>query len=241
MHTWASQLDRQIILIECCADVPTYRLINDMKRQRNNIVNQFVNLEARVAEGEEEEDDNDDNDMVHGTFIDVIVHIPAHGFILDAFIEDQPVVDDHYVPSKRFSNTDEDSTERGWAGPVIARLQKRYVQNRDRHSPVPLETPPADVSKPEVGKWVRVQTGSYKGDVGYVESTDSPGVRLLLVPRILPPQPTQKRKHSPPRPTPKLFDPIAIKRVYRSESTAASPPVTRRISIHSTTACSNTD
>ena len=186
-----------------------------MKRQRN-IVNRFVDLEARVAD-EAEEEEEEDNDDIHGTFTDVIVHIPAHEFITEAFIEDQPVVDAHYVPPRRFSNTDEDSTERGWAGPVIARLQERYAQPRGRHSPAPLETPPADISIPEVGKWVRVQMGSYKGDVGYVESTDSSGVRLLLVPRILPPQPTQKRKRSPPRPTPKLFDPIAIKRVYRSE------------------------
>ena len=39
---------RQIILSECCADGPTYRLLNDMKRQRN-IVNRFVDLEARVV------------------------------------------------------------------------------------------------------------------------------------------------------------------------------------------------
>ena len=66
-----------------------------------------------MADEAEEEEEEDNNDTVHGTFTDVIVHIPAHGFITDAFIKDQPVVDAHYVPPRRFSNMDEDSTERG--------------------------------------------------------------------------------------------------------------------------------
>ena len=118
---------------------------------------------------------------------------------------------------------DEDLNDGGWVGPTIARLQERYVQPRDRHSPAPLETPFATVSLPEVGKWVQVRKGSYKGDVGYVKSTDSSRVHLLLVPRMLPPQPTylsQKRKPPPPRPTPKLFDAFAIKQVYGTEPTS---------------------
>ena len=98
---------------------------------------------------------------------------------------------------------DKDLNDGGWAGPIIARLQERYVQPRDRHSPVTLEMPFATVSLPEVGKWVQVQKGSYKGDVGYMKSTDSSGVHLLLVPRMLPPQPTylsQKKKRLPPGP-----------------------------------------
>ena len=118
---------------------------------------------------------------------------------------------------------DKDLNDGGWVGPTIARLQQRYVQPRDRHLPAPLETPFATVSLPEVGKWVQVRKGSYKGDVGYVKSTDSLGVHLLLVPRMLPPQPTylsQKRKPPPPRPTPKLFDTFAIKQVNGTEPTS---------------------
>jgi hypothetical protein len=39
-------------------------------------------------------------------------------------------------------------------------------------------------SPPEVGKWVQVRRGIYKGDVGYVTSTKSGGVQLLLIPRL---------------------------------------------------------
>ena len=56
-----------------------------MKRQRN-IVNRFVDLEARVADEAEEEEEEDNDNMVHGMFTDVIVHIPAHEFITEAFI-----------------------------------------------------------------------------------------------------------------------------------------------------------
>jgi hypothetical protein len=49
----------------------------------------------------------------------------------------------------------------------------------------------------DVGKWVRVRRGTYKGDVGYVLASKSWGVRLLLVPRLPPPNlasSTSKRK-----------------------------------------------
>jgi hypothetical protein len=54
---------------------------------------------------------------------------------------------------------------------------------------------------PKVGKWVEVQKGIYKGDAGYVDSVDTWGVQLLLIPR-LPPKPSyvlpskRKRAHA---------------------------------------------
>ena len=54
-----------------------------------------------------------------------------------------------------------------------------------------------------MGKWVQVLKGTYKGDVGYVLSTASLGLELLLVPRIsLPDHLGSKRKRS----TMALFD-----------------------------------
>ena len=55
----------------------------------------------------------------------------------------------------------------------------------------------------QVGEWVQVLKGTYKGDVGYVLSTARLGLELLLVPRLpLPDQLGSKRKRS----TMALFD-----------------------------------
>jgi hypothetical protein len=63
---------------------------------------------------------------------------------------------------------------------------------------------PTSTELPQVGKWVQVLKGTYKGDVGYVLSTASWGLELLLVPRLsLPDQLGSKRKRSP---TMALFD-----------------------------------
>ena len=57
-----------------------------------------------------------------------------------------------------------------------------------------------------MGEWVQVLKGTYKGDVGYVLSTTSLGLELLLVPRLsLPDQLGSKRK----RFTVALFDDAA--------------------------------
>jgi hypothetical protein len=39
---------------------------------------------------------------------------------------------------------------------------------------------------PELGKWVQVRKGIYKGDVGYVLSVAASEVHLLLIPRLAP-------------------------------------------------------
>ena len=73
------------------------------------------------------------------------------------------------------------------------------------------------VSPLEVGKWVQVRKGIYKGDVAYVTSTiGSGGVRLLLVPRLSQPQSsTGNFSHS--RSAPTLFDCEAAKKLYNIE------------------------
>ncbi len=72
----------------------------------------------------------------------------------------------------------------------------------------------------DVGKWVRVRKGIYKGDVGYVLSAESWGVRLLLVPRFPPPQSTSgsclKRKRSHLRSAPALFNQESIGKHYNT-------------------------
>jgi hypothetical protein len=61
----------------------------------------------------------------------------------------------------------------------------------------------------EVGKWVQVRKGIYKGDVGYVTSTESGTVRLLIIPRLSQPQDSKKNSRS----TPTLFDCETVKQL----------------------------
>jgi hypothetical protein len=70
-----------------------------------------------------------------------------------------------------------------------------------------------NASPVEIGKWVQIRKGIYKGDLGYVTSTESGDVQLLLIPRLLQPQ-TSKQNLSHSRPAPTLFDYEAVKRLY---------------------------
>jgi hypothetical protein len=72
-------------------------------------------------------------------------------------------------------------------------------------------------SPPEVGKWVRVRKGVYKGDVGCVTSTRSGGVELLLVPRLSQRQASRGNPFQSPCSAPTLFDCEAVKRLYDIE------------------------
>jgi hypothetical protein len=68
-----------------------------------------------------------------------------------------------------------------------------------------------------VGNWVRVHKGTYRGDVGYVVAVELRRVPLLLVPCLLPPHLASlglKRKCSAPTPEPALFNPNAIPHIY---------------------------
>jgi hypothetical protein len=67
---------------------------------------------------------------------------------------------------------------------------------------------------PQVGKWVQVLRGIYKGDVGYVLSTRMSKVQLLLIPRLAPPNLSHlKRKRSTTFPA-ALFDYATVTQDY---------------------------
>lgn len=68
-------------------------------------------------------------------------------------------------------------------------------------------------SSPKVGEWVQVRKGIYKGDVGYIKSTESGGVELLLIPRLS--QPQVSGSHFCSAPT--LLECEAVKRLYNIE------------------------
>lgn len=72
------------------------------------------------------------------------------------------------------------------------------------------------VSPPEVGKWVQVRKGIYKGDLGYATSTKGGEVQLLLIPRLSQPRTSRGNpSHSCFAPT--LFDYGAVKQLYSIE------------------------
>lgn len=69
-----------------------------------------------------------------------------------------------------------------------------------------------------VGQWVRVLKGKYKGDLGHVKKLlPWGGVRLLIVPRLPPPDRSSIKKGKRPRSTTpplSLFDPLFIKKTF---------------------------
>jgi len=69
----------------------------------------------------------------------------------------------------------------------------------------------------DVGRWVQVRKGTYKGDIGYVIASESWGVHLLLVPCLPLPNLTSsslKRKWSAIALEPASFDANTIEHVY---------------------------
>jgi transcription antitermination factor NusG len=68
----------------------------------------------------------------------------------------------------------------------------------------------------EVGQWVRIYSGLYKGDFGFVAHLETWGVEVLLVPRLKAPNmdSSRKRKRTAIRPEPALFDLNNFRHLY---------------------------
>jgi len=77
-------------------------------------------------------------------------------------------------------------------------------------------TTPKKIFKPN--QWVRVRSGTYKGDIGFVIGIKASGVELLLIPRLQADSTTSalplKRKRTPLPPVPALLDHIVLETVY---------------------------
>lgn len=71
----------------------------------------------------------------------------------------------------------------------------------------------------KAGQWVRVRSGVYKGDLGFVMDVEAWGARVLVVPRLKTPTPeaaaSLKRKRTAIRPEPRLFDPTTFSSVFQ--------------------------
>ena len=63
-----SRFSYLVVVVYIGNDGPTYKLLNNMKRQCN-IINWFVNLKARVADEAEDEEGKDNDEMVHSTLL----------------------------------------------------------------------------------------------------------------------------------------------------------------------------
>src|SRR5271156_5649871 len=73
----------------------------------------------------------------------------------------------------------------------------------------------------KAGQWIRVRTGVYKGDVGFVKYVETWGAQVLVVPRLktstLKMVTSLKRKRTAIRPEPRLFDLAAYSSVFRCQ------------------------
>jgi hypothetical protein len=101
--------------------------------------------------------------------------------------------------------------------PGIIRNQYGFISERVEFNDGLTLLKMQHASPPEVGKWVRVRKGVYKGDVGCVTSTRSGGVELLLVPRLSQRQASRENPSSHSCSAPTLFDCEAVKRLYDIE------------------------
>jgi len=74
-----------------------------------------------------------------------------------------------------------------------------------------------------IGSWVQVRKGAYKGDAALVVAINHWGVDVLLLPRLKPPIPDwdvpQKRKRSTIPATPSLFDATGYQQTYGIQPT----------------------
>ena len=79
---------------------------------------------------------------------------------------------------------------------------------------------PLTVVKPS--QWIRIRNGAYKGDIGFVTHVEAWGARVLVVPRLKTPTPKAaaqlKRKRTPIKPEPRLFDPATFSSVFKRQA-----------------------
>jgi hypothetical protein len=148
------------------------------------------------------------------------------------------------LPSRDFTDTADNSNRGGWSH-LVASLEERLASGRGTTQGTAEEmeyltnnpaiaaafdnttclkddylTMRPSKDPPELGKWVQVRRGTYKGDVGYVLSVGASEVHLLLIPRLpLMDQPHSKRKRTGTRPTSlKLFDHETFTQEYAIQS-----------------------
>ena len=101
-------------------------------------------------------------------------------------------------------------------------IRKRSGVVRDAIDPldwVKLLTMKDPMEVVEARQWIRVLKGAYKGELGFVTDVEAWGARVLVVPRLKSPTAqaatSLKRKRTPVKPEPNLFDPAAISTTFK--------------------------
>jgi hypothetical protein len=73
----------------------------------------------------------------------------------------------------------------------------------------------------EARQWIRIRNGAYKGELGFLTHVEAWGVRVLVVPRLKTPTAraatSLKRKRTPVKPEPCLFDPATFSTTFQRE------------------------
>jgi hypothetical protein len=97
-----------------------------MKRARSdNAVNRFLDVEATVADNDEEdEEDEEDNDSESAGVPDYSVGLQLH--FLGSFIDDESTIINPYMPSRQMAKTSDPSREGDWHD-LVASLKERYA------------------------------------------------------------------------------------------------------------------
>jgi hypothetical protein len=106
--------------------------------------------------------------------------------------------------------------------PGIIRRQSGVVRKIiDPSDWVKLLKMQSSISVVKAGQWIRVRNGLYKGDVGFVTRVEAWGARVLVIPRLKTPIPqadtSLKRKRTPMKPEPRLFDPATFSSIFQRQ------------------------
>jgi hypothetical protein len=107
--------------------------------------------------------------------------------------------------------------------PGIIRKQSGVVcQMIDPSDWVKLLTMRDTTTVVSASQWIRVRSGVYKGDLGFVTDVEAWGAKVLVVPRLKTPTlqaaASLKRKRSAIRPDPRLFDPATFSSVFQRQA-----------------------
>ena len=86
---------------------------------------------------------------------------------------------------------------------------------------VKLLTMQDPISVVKANQWIRVRTGRYKGDLGFVTRVQAWGAEVLVVPRLKTPTPqadiSLKRKRTTIKPEQRLFDPATFLSIFQRQ------------------------
>ena len=117
---------------------------------------------------------------------------------------------------------DNNTTDLLSSTPGIIRKQSGVVRHAiDPFDWVKLLTMKDPMTVVKARQWIRVRNGAYKGELGFVTHVEAWGARVLVVPRLKSPTAraatSLKRKRTPTKPEPSLFDPATFLTMFQRE------------------------